>query len=177
MSYEWLALPPSFPPLPFDTANSVLDKANGVHKAKVSFADVLPCLIWVLASNGLIVLNKHLLSAEGFRCKACACMHVKHKLSLCSGRVSSAVTPVTPSRTAAYDVRRIRSHVRACSGCWSLPQASDGTLILGNGCVLAAELCRVRLGHCESAQPRLPSLLRHALPAGWRLHGADVLPW
>lgn len=60
LEYEWIALP--------ESPHAALDgKPLPRRPQPTTVWSIVPCLIWVVSSNGLIVLNKHLMSVDGFR--------------------------------------------------------------------------------------------------------------
>jgi len=60
LEYEWIALP--------ESPHATLDgKPLPRRPPPTTVWSAVPCLIWVVSSNGLIVLNKHLMSVDGFR--------------------------------------------------------------------------------------------------------------
>ena len=65
LRYEWIMMD--------DESQSLLPTSMSRKRSHRSAATtalmwrLLPCLTWVSASNGLIVLNKHIMASDGFR--------------------------------------------------------------------------------------------------------------
>ena len=97
--------PYEFIELPLGHAGLSAQRQQPARQAFLSAA--MPCLVWVTASNGLIVLNKFLMSADGFRYPmALSSIGMIASWLLSAAAVTLGVVPARNRVSASYFVTR-----------------------------------------------------------------------